>query len=57
MWMNFCFIVRYTPPSQAMGRETWAPAVVIGGLFAAFLVFYIPVVKGGKRQEQPRHAS
>jgi Protein of unknown function with HXXEE motif len=49
MWMNFYFILRYTPPSEAIGGGIWIPAAIIGGLFTAFLVFYIPVVKGRKR--------
>jgi Protein of unknown function with HXXEE motif len=53
MWMNFYFIVRYASPSEAMGRGIWIPAAIIGGLFTAFLVFYIPVVKGRKRSGRP----
>lgn len=51
MWMNFYFILRYTPPEQAIGQEMWVRAVIIGGLFTAFLVFYIPMVKGRKRSK------
>jgi hypothetical protein len=47
--MNFYFILRYIPPSEAIGRGIWVPALIIGGLFTGFLVFYIPVVKGRKR--------
>jgi len=49
MWMNFYFILRYTPPSEGIGRRIWVPASIVGGLFTAFLVFYIPMVKGRKR--------
>jgi len=49
MWMNFYFILRYTPRSEAIGRGIWVPASIVGVLFTAFLVFYIPVVKGRKR--------
>ena len=46
MGMNFYFILRYTPPEETIGPGTWIPALMIGGAFTAFLVFYIPLVKG-----------
>jgi hypothetical protein len=49
MGMNFYFILRYTPPEESIGRGVWTPALIIGGVATAFLVFYIPVVKGRNR--------
>jgi hypothetical protein len=46
IWMNFYFIVRYRPPNQALPMQEAAPALAIGLAAAAFLSFYIPVVKG-----------
>ncbi len=47
MGMNFYFILRYTPRT-AIGRGIWIDALIIAGVFTAFLVFYIPLVKGRK---------
>jgi hypothetical protein len=49
MGMNFYFILRYTPPGQAIGRGIWIPALILAGMATTFLVFYIPVVKGRRR--------
>jgi hypothetical protein len=49
MGMNLYFILRYTPPEQAIGRGIWVPALIIAGVATAFLVLYIPVVQGRKR--------
>jgi hypothetical protein len=46
IWMNFYFIVRYRPPDQTLLMPQWAPALAIGLAAAAFLSFFIPVVKG-----------
>ena len=46
IWMNFYFIVRYRPPDQPLSMHEWAPALAIGLAAAAFLSFFIPVVKG-----------
>jgi hypothetical protein len=54
MGMNFYFILRYTPLQQAIGQNIWVGALIIGGAFTAFLVFYIPVVKGRKRTASVR---
>ena len=50
MGMNFYFILRYTPPEQEIGRGVWFGALIIGGLFTAFLVLYFPLAKGRKKQ-------
>jgi hypothetical protein len=47
MGMNFYFILRYTPRT-AIRRGIWIDALIIAGVFTAFLVFYIPLVKGRK---------
>jgi hypothetical protein len=46
MWMNFYFVVRYHPATEAIGSDKWIPALVLGGAFTAFLVTYFPCVKG-----------
>ena len=55
MWMNLYFALRYTPamPSPAIT----IPAFLIGLLAAAFLSFFIPLVKGGTRIESIPHGS
>jgi hypothetical protein len=45
MWMDSYFIVRYRPPGAITGATFW-PAALIGVLFAVFLFFYIPLIKG-----------
>jgi len=47
IWMDSYFIVRYRP-ADAITAETFWPAALIGLLAAAFLCFYIPLVKGRK---------
>jgi hypothetical protein len=45
IWMDSYFIVRYRPP-DAITAAAFRPAALIGLLFAAFLFFYIPLIKG-----------
>jgi hypothetical protein len=46
IWMDSYFIVRYRPVGETIApRDLWG-AVFIGLLAAAFLAFYIPLVKG-----------
>ena len=52
MWMSFYFVVRYRPASEQISSGVWIPAIVIAGLFTAFLTFYIPLVKG-RRKSKP----
>jgi hypothetical protein len=47
MWMNAYFVVRYRPASEVLPPSVLWPAAAIGLVFTAFLVLYIPVVKGG----------
>jgi len=48
IWMDSYFIVRYQPVAETIAtRDLWS-AVFIGLLAAAFLAFYIPLVKGRK---------
>jgi hypothetical protein len=49
-WMDFYFILRYRPVSQPLGLPVFLPALAIGLAAAAFLSFYIPVVKGRARR-------
>ena len=46
IWMNAYFIVRYRPASEAIAPGVLWPALAIGLAAAAFLAFYIPLVKG-----------
>ena len=46
MSMNVYFIVRYRPASEDISPAVLWPALAIGLVFTAFLVVYIPVVKG-----------
>lgn len=46
MWMNFYFILRYRPASEPLTHLVLLPALIIGLVAAAFLFFFIPVVKG-----------
>ncbi len=48
MWMNIYFIARYRPEGSLLSGAFW-PAAAIGLLFAAYLFFFIPVVKGRAR--------
>jgi Protein of unknown function with HXXEE motif len=46
IWMDSYFIVLYRPAGQTIApRDLWG-SVFLGLLAAAFLVFYIPLVKG-----------
>ena len=47
MWMNAYFVVRYRPAAEDLSPSVLWPAVAIGLGFTAFLVLYIPVVRGG----------
>jgi hypothetical protein len=53
IWMNFYFIVRYRPPDQSLTMHHIAPALAIGLAAAAFLSFYIPLVKGRAPRRLP----
>jgi hypothetical protein len=46
IWMDSYFIVRYRPSEDAITAGNWWAAGGIGLLAAAFLAFYIPLVKG-----------
>ena len=46
IWMDSYFIVRYRPVEEPIAPHIVWPAVLIGLLFATFLAFYIPLVKG-----------
>ena len=46
IWMDTYFIVRYRPAGGTIApRDLWS-SVFLGLLAAAFLAFYIPLVKG-----------
>lgn len=53
MWMNFYFVVRYRPVGREISSMDWISAVSIGGIFTAFLMLYIPLVKGRQRSKPP----
>jgi hypothetical protein len=44
--MNFYFIVRYRPADEPVPTNILWPAIAIGLAAAAFLAFYIPLIKG-----------
>ena len=46
IWMDSYFIVRYRPVGETIAPQTLWAAVFIGLFAAAFLAFYIPLVKG-----------
>jgi hypothetical protein len=46
MWMNVYFVARYRPLSETIAPSTLGVAAIIGLLFTAFLVTYIPIIKG-----------
>jgi Protein of unknown function with HXXEE motif len=46
IWMDSYFIIRYRPSSEDIPMAVWCGALVIGLLFATFLAFFIPLVKG-----------
>lgn len=56
IWMNFYFIVRYRPPRDELRPATIVPALAIGLGFAAFLAFYIPLVKGRQNRHLAAHS-
>jgi len=54
IWMDSYFIVRYRPVSEPIAASVLWPALIIGLLFAAFLAFYIPLVKGQQMLKKAR---
>jgi len=46
IWMDSYFILRYRPAAEIITPQTFCAAIIIGLLAAAFLAFYIPLVKG-----------
>jgi len=52
IWMDSYFIVRYRPLDEPIAPHTLLPALIIGLLFATFLAFYIPLVKGREMHKQ-----
>jgi hypothetical protein len=46
MWMNVYFVTRYRFLSETIAPSTLGVAATIGLLFTAFLVAYIPIIKG-----------
>lgn len=46
IWMDSYFILRYRPVEEVITPETFWSALTVGLLAAAFLAFYIPLVKG-----------
>jgi hypothetical protein len=52
IWMDSYFIVRYRPSDEPIAFDTLWPALLIGLLFATFLAFYIPLVKGRKMRQK-----
>jgi hypothetical protein len=46
MGMNAYFIIRYRPASEQIEPSYVCAAAALGLLFAGFLAFYIPLVKG-----------
>lgn len=53
IWMNFYFILRYRPPDQQLTTHEVVSALAIGMAAAAFLSFYIPIVKGREIRSKP----
>ena len=49
IWMNFYFIVRYRPATEPLMARILVPALAIGLAAAAFLSFFIPLVKGRQK--------
>jgi hypothetical protein len=54
IWMDSYFIVRYRPADEATSPQAFWGAVIIGLLAAAFLAFYIPLIKGGAMRARTR---
>ena len=52
MWMNLYFILRYRPRTEPLGTNVVVPALIIALAATAFLVLYIPLVKGRRRQRR-----
>jgi uncharacterized protein with HXXEE motif len=52
IWMDSWFIVRYRPVGETIAPRSLSLAATIGLLAAAFLAFYIPLVKGRKMRRQ-----
>ncbi len=52
IWMDSYFIVRYRPFDEPLTPHTLWPALIIGMLFATFLAFYIPLVKGSELRKK-----
>ena len=53
IWMDSYFIVRYRPVDEPIASGILWPALSIGLLFATFLAFYIPLVKGKDMRKKP----
>jgi hypothetical protein len=49
IWIDTYFVVFYRPPLPALDAAALSPAVALGLIWAAFLAFYIPFVKGRHR--------
>lgn len=52
IWMNYYFILRYRPDWEPIAPREWRLALLIGLLFATFLAFYFPLVKGKKMRKE-----
>ncbi len=52
IWMDSYFIVRYRSAAEPITPHTWSLALAIGLLAAAFLAFYIPLVKGKEMRKK-----
>jgi hypothetical protein len=53
IWTDSYLIVRYRPVVETVSPQTLWGAVFIGVLAAAFLAFYIPLIKGSTMQAKP----
>lgn len=54
IWMDSYFIVRYRPVGEAIAPRTLWLAALIGLIAAAFLAFYIPLIKGQEMRKRVR---
>jgi hypothetical protein len=54
IWMDSYFIVRYRPVGEPIAARALSIALLIGLVFAAFLAFYIPLVKGKEMRKKVR---
>jgi hypothetical protein len=52
--MDSYFIVRYRPVGEPIAARALSIALLIGLVFAAFLAFYIPLVKGKEMRKKVR---